>query len=106
MYEDLKGDFSSYVKEWYTQVVENSNYYKDSDFVFSVTQVTAGTYFDGKHGDESIEPYWCLRWSGVTMPESREIVQFFNSEEELYIWGCNFIATQLRKIRKQDLSQE
>lgn len=96
-----KDDFNDHLKAWYETVKENVSYYKDADFKFIVTRDNYSFCFDGKHGNRFLESKWVLEHVDV-VDGAGFWRQFFNTEEEVYDWGCAYLKEMIRKYRSLD----
>jgi hypothetical protein len=98
-------DFDTFLREWYNIVIEHVPYYKDADFKFIVTRDNYSYCFDAKYGNNYLESKWVLEHCDVINGKGlwRE---YFNTEEELYYWGCSYLKEMTRRHRSIEIEEE
>lgn len=102
MYDNLKRSFIEYVREWREVAVRYlpEDAYAENDFIFTVTYAQFVTVYDGTDDTGSDRPYWLLQHVGKL--SDHVITMYFNTERELYIWGCNFLVERIRLLRERN----
>lgn len=98
-------DFDNFLSEWREVLINHVPYHKDSDFKFIVSHDKYSYCFDAKYGNQYLESKWVLEHCDAVTGKGlwRE---FFNTEEELYYWGCSYLKEMTRKFRSLDEEQE
>ena len=95
MYQNIKEDFYNYAQEWRDTLAQYIPSHRENDLVFTVINAVAVTTFNGTQ-EYKERPYWLLEHNGTLV--DAEIRMYFDTEADLYIWGCNFLANRIRKI--------
>lgn len=101
MYDNLKRSFIEYIREWREVAVRYlpEDAYAENDFIFTVTYAQFVTVYDGTDDTGTDKPYWLLQHVGKL--SDHVITMYFNTERELYIWGCNFLVERIRLLRER-----